>query len=84
MKKINVQKEKTINNCIKKYYDLNDIYISVINNYIDEDKTHKHEIADQIIFVISGTSRISSENNEIVITDNEFVHIPAGEFHKVE
>lgn len=80
MQKIECTEIKETINCVKKFFTTKNIRIMTTDSYVDQDGRHKHDFCDQIIFVMSGALLVE----DIVVMDNEFINIPAGEWHKVE
>ena len=84
MEKIECTEIKEYDNCVKKFFDFKNLRVMIGTNYKDHDGIHKHDLCDQIIFVISGKLQISVGQDKQVISENEFMNIPAREWHKVE
>lgn len=76
---------------IRKYFNFEDIRMMLVEHYADMENWHKHETTSQIIFVIEGSIvalTISTDSKSgckggIVLHENEFIQIPAGEWHKI-
>ena len=87
MQRIESNEMKSIGTLVKKYYDLPDMRMMVADNYSDQEGWHKHDVADQVIFVICGSLQISVKDtetiNERILHTNEFMYLPSGELHKV-
>lgn len=67
----------------KKYFDSNEMRMTLCENYVNEDGWHKHNMAHQIIFIISGSLKIRKGKGYEIVKENEFIIIPAEEWHEV-
>ena len=83
MEKIKCNSIQDFNGSIRKYFNLIDMRLMLVEHYEDVEKWHKHETTSQIIFVIDGEIEVLSKNNTEIINKDEFIVIPAGEWHKV-
>lgn len=83
MYKVPCSATKIVGESTKQYFDSDEMRITLCENYINEDGYHKHDIAHQLIFVISGSLKIKGENGYEVIRENESIIIPAKEWHAV-
>lgn len=84
MQKVTSDTMEISGNSIKKYFNFDDIRIMIAEHYNDLDGWHKHEFTSQIIFVIEGIIEVLSKNsNGEIVMENEFIIIPAQEWHRV-
>ena len=85
MEKINAELLSEINGAIKKQFNFGELYTIVIDNYVDNEGWHKHEICTQIIYVINGIIRVLSQypTNSECISSGEFLSISVNEWYKI-
>lgn len=79
---------KDFGGSIRKYFDFGCLRIMLVEHYADLESWHKHETTSQIIYVIEGTIKVYSttsdgESGSEIVSENEFIVIPAEEWHKV-
>lgn len=89
MEKVECSSMKDGNGSIRKYFDFESIRMMLGVNYVDTEGWHMHAEAHQIIYVISGALRVFAKNkvdaisNYVIVAEDEFLSLPAGEWHNV-